>query len=452
VPSAESRTDKNHVGAATAGDPYLPEQGNGGYRIAHYDLTLEYRMATDRLVGRAELTGRTTRKLARLSLDLSGLTVTKVSVNDHAARFAVRAHKLHVWPHHTLAADSKLAITVAYEGRPRPVPGPWGDVGWDQLKDGVIVASQPNGAASWFPCNDHPSAKATYHFRITTDSAYRVVCNGRLVDERRHGARTTWVFDAPEPMASYLATVQIGRYAPVVLAQRPAPQRIAVAPRAQGRFGRDFARQPRMMRLFEDAFGPYPFAAYTVVITDDDLEIPIEAQGLSVFGANHADGKRTYERLIAHELAHQWFGNSLTISAWRHIWLNEGFACYAEWLWSEACGGASADRHAVRQWKRVKALPRDFSVADPSTKFMFDDRLYKRGALALHALRAEMGDGDFFDLLRAWTKRNRHGSVDTDMFLALVQQRGGRPARRLLSSWLVEKRLPERPSRWSRNA
>ena len=126
MPSAESRTDKNHVGAATAGDPYLPEQGNGGYRIAHYDLTLEYRMATDRLVGRAELTGRTTRKLARLSLDLSGLTVTKVSVNDHAARFAVRAHKLHVWPHHTLAADSKLAITVAYEGRPRPVPGPWG--------------------------------------------------------------------------------------------------------------------------------------------------------------------------------------------------------------------------------------------------------------------------------------------------------------------------------------
>ena len=103
-----------------------------------------------------------------------------------------------------------------------------------------------------------------------------------------------------------------------------------------------------MIALFEGLFGPYPFDAYTVVVTDDDLEIPLEAQGLSVFGANHMDGRRGSERLVAHELAHQWFGNSLTVGLWRDIWLHEGFACYAEWLWSEASGGRTAARAGAR--------------------------------------------------------------------------------------------------------
>ena len=136
-------------------------------------------------------------------------------------------------------------------------------------------------------------------------------------------------------MAPYLATLQIGRYQRL----RARHRRLLVPPRLLAAAEHDLARQPEMMALFEERFGPYPFAAgYTVVVTDDDLEIPLEAQGLSVFGANHMDGRRGSERLVAHELAHQWFGNSLTVGRWRDIWLHEGFACYAEWLWSERVG------------------------------------------------------------------------------------------------------------------
>ena len=152
--------------------------------------------------------------------------------------------------------------------------------------------------------------------------------------------------------------------------------------------------------------GPYPFAAYTVVVTDDELEIPLEAQGLSIFGANHLDGRLGRERLVAHELAHQWFGNSLTLGRWRDIWLHEGFACYAEWLWSEESRRAVGRRHARRGTTRgSRPLPQDLVLGDPGPELMFDDRVYKRGALTLHALRLTVGDDAFFDALRAWTGR-----------------------------------------------
>lgn len=133
------------------------------------------------------------------------------------------------------------------------------------------------------------------------------------------------------------------------------PQRAAVPPRLRRPFEHDFGRQGRMMEVLQRLFGPYPFGEYQIVVTDDDLDDPIEAQGMSIFGANHVDGRRTYERLVVHELAHQWFGNSLTVADWRHIWLNEGFATYAEWLWSEESGGESAQSLARTWHTRMKA-------------------------------------------------------------------------------------------------
>jgi aminopeptidase len=201
-----------------------------------------------------------------------------------------------------------------------------------------------------------------------------------------------------------------------------------------------------MMRLFVDRFGRYPFASYTAVITADPLEIPLEAQGLSIFGSNHADGKRTYERLVAHELAHQWFGNSLSVARWSDVWLNEGFACYAEWLWSEQADGPSAHALAERYWARLHDSPHDLVLADPGAERMFDDRVYKRGALALHALRLDAGDDDFFGMLRGWATKHRYGSVTTEHFVQHVTSTLGRPAAASLDEWVRHKRLPRLPT------
>ena len=199
---------------------------------------------------------------------------------------------------------------------------------------------------------------------------------------------TTWTYEQAEPTSTYLITLQIGDYDRHRLAKTPVPIHAVLPDRLRRNFDHDFGRQPQMMKLFVKLFGPYPLATgYTVVVTDDDLEIPLEAQGISIFGANHCDGQRDAERLIAHELAHQWFGNSVTARRWRDIWLHEGFACYAEWLWSEDSGGPSADEWAHHYHQQLAISPQDLLLSDPGPRDMFDDRVYKRGALTLHVLR-----------------------------------------------------------------
>jgi aminopeptidase N len=237
-------------------------------------------------------------------------------------------------------------------------------------------------------------------------------------------------------------TVQIGRYERLDLDAGPIPQRAAVPARLLTAFRYDFGRQPRMMVAFEKLFGPYPFGEYAVVVVDEDLDVPVEAHALSIFGRNHVDGRRGSERLVAHELAHQWFGNSLTVAGWQHIWLNEGFAKYAEWLWSEVSGGPSAAVHAARSRTLLAALPQDLRVADPGVRRMFDDRVYQRGALTLHALRGAIGDEPFFALLREWTDRYRYGTVTTDDFVGLARLHADRPLDDLFRSWLHDTPLP----------
>jgi aminopeptidase N len=434
-----------HKVAPTVIDPYLPKSGNSGYRVSRYELDLEYKVAINRLSGSATITAVTLVELQELTLDLSGaMAVSKLSVNGkRAAHFACHDGKLRIRLVSRLATGAALSIIVHYSGSPRPLRSLWGDVGFEELANGALVAGQPNGAASWFPCDDHPSAKAAYRIRISTESPYRVVANGKLLSRRARAAQTAWSYEQPEPTSTYLVTLQIGVYEMARLAKTPVLIQAALPERLRRNFDHDFARQPEMMTLFVELFGPYPLASgYTLVVTDDALEIPLEAQGISIFGANHCDGTRASEWLIAHELAHQWFGNSVTARRWRDIWLHEGFACYAEWLWSEHSGGPGTDELARHYHERLRESPQDLLLADPGPRDMFDDRVYKRGALTLHALRRRLGDEKFFALLRDWTTRHRHGSVITEDFTGLAANYSDDSLRQLWDAWLYSTKVP----------
>jgi aminopeptidase N len=425
-------------------DPYLPNNGNFGYRVSRYELDLEYKVAINRLAGQATITAVTLAELRTFSLDLSdALSVSKVWVNGRRPQFTISGGKLRIRLATALPAGAALSVIVRYAGTPRPIQTYWGEVGFEELSNGALVAGQPNGAASWFPCDDHPSSKASYRIQISTDSPYRAIANGELISRRARAGHTVWTYEQAEPTSTYLVTLQIGMYQPHRLPKAPVPMQAALPDRLRDKFDHDFARQPQMMKLFIKLFGAYPLSTgYTVVVTDDELEIPLEAQGISIFGANHCDGQRGSERLIAHELAHQWFGNSVTARRWRDIWLHEGFACYAEWLWSEHCAGPTADELARRYHQLLRVSPQDLLLADPGPRDMFDDRVYKRGAVTLHVLRAHIGDDNFFALLRDWTSRYRHATVVTDDFTGLAANYAQVSLRPLWDAWLYSTGVP----------
>ena len=431
-------------------DPYLPGHGDPSWSAEHYDLELTYVVDGNRLDGVATIRCLALEDLDRVVLDLARLSVAKVTLDGRApAKYVHRDHRLIVTPRQTIPAATEFTIQVKYAGKPRPlVVRHHGDAGWEELADGAIVAGQPHGAPTWFPCNDRPDDKASYDLTITASAPYTVVANGTLLSRVRRGSGETWRYQQVEPMSTYLATVQFGRYT-ILDADGPVPMSAAIPaedPDARDGFEAGFGRQPEMMAYFQEAFGPYPFPAYAVVVTADDLDIPLESQSLSVFGANFLDDDWDRVRLVAHELAHQWFGNAVTLREWRDIWLHEGFACYAEWLWSEAGGyDHTCDERARHHHHRLRHQDEDLLLADPGPELMFDDRVYKRGALTLHALRLTVGDEAFFGLLRTWVERHSGGSVTTADFEELTAELCGDQSE-LFDAWLRETELPDLPA------
>ncbi|MGA8257478.1 MAG: M1 family metallopeptidase [Nocardioides sp.] len=428
-------------------DPYLPGHGDPAWGVTHYDLDIDYDLARNHLRGQAVIEANAISDLDRIVLDLAHLSVAKVTVDGKApGKYVARGHRLVVTPKNQIAAGTPFTLKITYAGTPKPlIDKHHGDAGWEELTDGVIVAAQPHGSPTWFPCNDRPDDKASYRIAVGAPHGYTVVSNGLLVSRDRGASTTTWVYEQHEPMATYLATVQIGRYEVRELGQEP-PLLAAVPADAGAGFEAAFGRNAEMLDTFVGLFGPYPFSTYSVVITDDDLEIPLESQSLSTFGRNFMRDDWDAVRLVAHELAHQWFGNSVTLARWQDIWLHEGFACYSEWLWSEHSGGEPADDHARRHHARLAGLDQDLLLSDPGPELMFDDRVYKRGALTLHAMRLTVGDDAFFDVLRAWVAEKAGGNVVTADFTELASARTGRDLDELFSDWLHQTELPELPN------
>ncbi|CAM4091534.1 M1 family metallopeptidase [Janibacter anophelis] len=429
-------------------DEYVPGHGDASFDVEHYDLVLDYKIAGNRLSGEAVLRCRALEDVSRIELDLHALKVARVQVDGAAIKYTHRSERLAVTLGRTVEQGDGFEVAVRYSGTPKQIRSRrLGEAGWEELEDGVLVAAQPHGSPSWFPCNDRPDNKATYDIALTTAKGYHVAVAGELADRSTRGQSTTWTYRQDDPMATYLATVQIGRYEVIEQEGGPVPVRV-VAPvdRPREGFEAAFGLQPQMLGFYAELFGDYPFASYTAVITDDDLEIPLESQGLSTFGRNFMRDDWECIRLVAHELSHQWWGNSVTLTHWRDIWLHEGFACYSEWLWSERIGLMTVGERAEVHHERVRTDDGDeLLLGDPGPDLMFDDRVYKRGALTLHALRCRIGDHAFFEVLQTWTAAMRHANVTTEMFIEHAERVTGLQLRDLFERWLYAVALPPLP-------
>ena len=434
------------TGSDSLGDPYYPQLGNGGYDVQHYTLDLTVDVEQNTITGTVTVDAQATQNLAAFNLDFSGFEITQLMVNDLAADFSRQARELTITPRTPLAEGDAFRVTVAYHGRPAPIrsqaiPIP---LGWTHTDNGIYVASEPDGASNWYPVNDHPLDKATYTFRITVPQPYVVAANGLLQETIENGTSTTYVWEAGDPMASYLTTVAIADYTvQQEIGPDDLPIRNYVPPELAEAAAVDFGRTAEMISFFSDLFGPYPFEAYGVAIVD--FPAALETQTLSIFGPNQITGARHNEPVVAHELAHQWFGNSVSPASWQDIWLNEGFATYAEWLWLEHTEGPQALTGRVTRVHAAAGARNFLPPGQPPVDDLFNGSVYLRGALTLHALRLTVGDAIFFDILRTYHDRNQYGNAATADFIAIAEEISGQALAEMFDDWLYGQTAPDLP-------
>jgi hypothetical protein len=657
------------AGAAGIGDPYYPDDGNGGYDVGHYALDVRYEPDTDVLTGVATITATATQNLSAFNLDFDGLTVRSVTVNGVAARIRRVKGELTVTPRSGIPTGASFTTVIRYDGVPQTLED-FGMSGFIHTDDGAIVIGEPHVASTWFPANDHPRDKASFRIRITVPAGIEAISNGVLLSQSTAGPWSTWTWDAVEPMTTYLAMMAIGQFdvrsyqqakikywdaidsrfmedaAPAVTPRsgrrfldsqvgEPAYKRLtrtlsvppggatvgfqvnrdtepgwdfffvesrtpggddwSTLPDVNGHTSQDvgacpffkfanpfldhylttivldpgdpndpfddvatcdpvgstgawhaasgasdgwepwsvelanptaattqvevsltyasdefvqlrgvsiddivtstgegstgfeagqglagwsapsagpdgsadnpntwgvtdfvpglpglgasvlvsFDRQPEIIGWQANTFGKYPFSAGGGVVDEAPVFFALENQTRPTYSPFFFGGPEGNDFVVVHELAHQWFGDSLAVDAWQHIWLNEGFATYAEWLWSEREGFDTAQQifdfhREIPEDDPFWALP----IGDPGPDALFFGPVYSRGALTLHALRVAVGDQAFFRILKAWASSQANGTVTTAEFIATAEQVSGQQLDALFDEWLSAGRPP----------
>ena len=653
--TATAATATFRPGSPGLGDPYFPLDGNEGYDVKHYLLDIRYHPATDVLQGTATIRARATQDLSRFNLDFVGLTVDSITVGGSPATWSRDGGELMVTPANGIPRGQTFFVVVRYHGVPEPIEEGLGISGFVPTGDGAVVAGEPHVAATWFPANDHPLDKAAYTFKITVPAGVEAVANGELVRKWTQSGLTHWVWNAEEPMASYLATATMGQFdltsyrhngirfwdaidpalfsvpeprtgEQYAISQRGDPSykrlmrkisvpqdgatlsfwisrdtepnwdfvfveaktvgvndwttlrdlnghtsqdtgfscpfwhelhpflthyqtddgagsclpdgstgewwaasgssdgwekwkvdlsdyagktvRVSVSyasddfiqhagafvddivvstgkgntsfendrvpsdgwyvPGAPARsapnpndwivgaqadapppIGEDVAaslrREGEILDFLSSVFGQYPFSASGGIVDDVEFGFALENQTRPVYSPVFWTIPGQGDIVVAHELAHQWYGDSLALAAWKHIWLNEGFATYAEWLWSEHEGQATVQESFEGLYN---AIPEDdpfwsVVIGDPTPEFLFDFAVYGRGAMTLQQLRLAVGDGDFFEIMQRWANSRAGQNVTTGQFIALAERVSGKDLDELFDTWLFTPGKPD---------
>jgi aminopeptidase N len=433
-------------GADGIGDPYFPTDGNGGYDAANYALEIKYDPKDKSLTGHAVITAKATESLSRFDLDLHGLTVDKVLVNDAAATTDRLGDELRITPSAPLAAGATFTTDVTYHGDPKAyVEADVGRVGFLTGNDGALAQGEPHVAASWYPVNDHPRDKATYHIAITVPKDLEAISNGVLEGKQSKAGWTTWNWSVTSPMASYLALAAIGDYRLAQSTHKGMPVVLAVDANLSKSIDKELARTPEVIDFLATKFGPYPFDAMGGLVHDNaQLPFALENQTRPAYAPGFfAGGDASW--VLAHELAHQWFGDSVSVNNWSDIWLNEGFATYAEWLWSEHLGHGSVEDQFNQAYAGASTSFWSTPPGKPGVPGLFSGAVYQRGGMTLYALRQKVGDKDFDAILKGWATEKKDGNASTDDFIAYAERISGEQLDSLFDAWLFQPKRPAKP-------
>jgi aminopeptidase N len=424
-------------------DPVYPDVGNPAVDVLHYQLALRWTPSKATLSGTATLTIRAARDTDQIRLDFARpLRADKVTVDGKAATATHRGQDLIIPAGRRLARDARVVVAVRYHGRPRALLGPLvrkdiNTIGFTVEADSSVYALQePYGALTWYPVNDHPSDEALYDIALTVPRGWAGVSSGVLRGTSRSAGKVTYRWHAADPVASYLVALGIDRYRKhTATGPHGIPITYWVRPQDSARALPVLRKTPRMLAWLEKRLGRYPFASAGVFVIQPDTGM--ETQTMVTLGRNIP------EEDLLHELAHQWFGNSVGPRTWREIWLNEGFATYAQLLYEADVLGRSQDR-TLALWRQVDGqLRREHGPPGRYKRDHFaSGNVYLPPALLLHEIRKTIGDRKFFALLRAWVQQHRNVEADRALFTSWLNRYTGRNLAPLVNRWLDSPTTP----------
>jgi aminopeptidase N len=428
-PAGSGHPATGQIGADGAGDDYYPTDGNGGYDVAGYQVSISYDPASRHLDGDTTLTARATAPLSRFNLDLYRLIVRSVEVDGRPGEFTQSGeHELVITPAAVIAADATFSVRVRYDGEPRLFgESGLGAGGWyaDSTSGTAVAAGEPHSAPAWYPANDTPTDKATFALTARVPDGWTVVSNGVDEPSTSSDGWTTFRWRQREPVATYLTTIAIGRWR-VVRSALPDGTPVIDAYASNAEAAREAEqRLPEILEFLSSRFGPYPFEAAGGIFLGASLGYALETQTRPIYPP------QGNVEIIVHENAHQWYGNAVSVRRWSDICLNECLASYAQWLWREAKTGANLDQDYRDAVRRV-----DFRLRLTEMGSGNEFRgVYTKGPMAIHALRRQIGDAAFDTVLKGWVQRHAGGNASWRDFEAYVSEVSGQRLDGFFDAW-----------------
>ncbi|MEU7175957.1 M1 family metallopeptidase [Micromonospora tulbaghiae] len=428
-------------------DPVYPARGTDALDVLHYDLALEWAPSTTTLTGTATLRIRPVKDAPNLVLDFMPYQVDSVTLDGATVPGAVAKEKLTVSA--PVVADEPVTLVVTYHGRPKTTPMPSHRKDTEALgltvtkEGGLWTMQEPFGAFTWYPANDQPSDEALYDIRVTVPAGWSAIAGGTPAGQ----SGTTFSYRSTDPVATYLTTLAVGKYQKLTAAgPRGVPLTYWYRKGTDDKLLPYLKKSPQYLTWLEKKFGPYPFPSGGVVVVDSASGM--ETQQMITMGRkieNTAARRDRWGSDLLHEYAHQWFGNSVTPTTWRDLWLNEGWAKYIQDLYTKETlklSEASLDRY-LREGDAVlrkKLGP----PGRPDPKRFAEGNVYLCPAAMLREIHRTVGDKAFFALARAWVQEQRNTPQDRASFIAFVNKQTGRDFTALINAWLDSPTTPKK--------
>jgi len=468
--AAPPSADVPSPGASGLGDRLNPGLGNGGYDVQNYDLRLRYATADpdQALQGDETIVARATQALSRFNLDFGGKSVGAVSVNGQAAAFKRTGEELIVTPASPILNGSTFTVLVtAFTAVPTGISSNIHSTAFFVTPDGSATAPQPYDAHLIYPCNDHPRDKATFTFTIDVPAGRDAVANGVEIGQTTSNGRTIWTYRMAQPMATELTQIAVGDwdFGPTRLLDGVSIRDVT-APSITATMQPALVSTEAQLDWMTARVGSYPFDSFGNLIVNAPLPFLLETQSLTLSSADFFASypPAVWDPVLLHELAHMWFGDSVSPYSWSDLWLNEGHATWYEVTYADETGQLAVETEGYPdpqgyatldelmravyahgdEWRKTSgpvALPKSGGVIK-----LFTYQVYHGGALVLYALRQKIGTVAFEQVERSWVQRYRDSVASTDDFIALATEiSGDQSVTPFLRDWLYGEKTPPMP-------